>query len=142
MRFRGSYEFLSNFYPSKITMRMPDGKQHTFLNAEAAFQAQKSSDPDVIAEFENMRGAQAKRRGRTVKIEDLKKWNAERVDIMTEIVRQKFEQNPELLQKLRSIEGPIVEDNEWNDTFWGVCNGKGENHLGKILMVVRDNAEQ
>ena len=24
------------------------------------------------------------------------------------------------------------------DFFWGVCNGKGENHLGKILMKVRD----
>ena len=32
----------------------------------------------------------------------------------------------------------LIEGNVWNDTFWGVCNGKGHNHLGKILMKVRD----
>ena len=32
--------------------------------------------------------------------------------------------------------GP-VEGNNWNDRFWGVCRGKGENQLGKILMKVR-----
>ena len=32
----------------------------------------------------------------------------------------------------------IVEGNTWGDVFWGVCNGIGENHLGNILMDVRD----
>ena len=32
----------------------------------------------------------------------------------------------------------IIEENYWGDTFWGVCRGKGQNHLGKILMKVRD----
>lgn len=26
----------------------------------------------------------------------------------------------------------------WNDTFWGVCRGNGQNRLGRILMEVRD----
>ena len=30
-----------------------------------------------------------------------------------------------------------IEGNTWNDTFWGVCNGQGQNWLGKILMLVR-----
>ena len=30
-----------------------------------------------------------------------------------------------------------VEGNNWNDTFWGVCRGKGRNELGKVLMKVR-----
>lgn len=33
----------------------------------------------------------------------------------------------------------LVEGNTWNDTFWGICNGTGENHLGKLLMKVRAN---
>lgn len=36
------------------------------------------------------------------------------------------------------MKGDIVEHNTWNDTFWGVCNGTGENHLGEILMDLRD----
>lgn len=29
------------------------------------------------------------------------------------------------------------EGNTWGDKFWGVCDGEGENHLGKLLMEVR-----
>jgi hypothetical protein len=34
----------------------------------------------------------------------------------------------------------LVEGNRWGDQFWGVDlrTGLGENHLGKILMKVRD----
>jgi hypothetical protein len=31
----------------------------------------------------------------------------------------------------------LIEGNFWGDVFWGVCNGVGKNHLGKILMEVR-----
>ena len=31
----------------------------------------------------------------------------------------------------------LIEGNNWHDTFWGVCKGKGQNNLGKILMEVR-----
>jgi hypothetical protein len=31
----------------------------------------------------------------------------------------------------------LIEENNWNDTFWGVCNGVGENNLGRLLMQVR-----
>jgi len=31
----------------------------------------------------------------------------------------------------------LIEGNTWNDSFWGVCQRKGENHLGKILMKIR-----
>lgn len=38
-----------------------------------------------------------------------------------------------------STTDPIIEVNNWGDTYWGVCNGIGDNHLGKILMKIRDN---
>ena len=62
------------------------------------------------------------------------------IDIMEEVVRAKFTQNPDLARKLADTgDALICEGNTWNDTFWGVDirNGKGENYLGKILMCVR-----
>ena len=35
----------------------------------------------------------------------------------------------------------LVEKNDWGDTFWGVCSGKGENYLGRLLMQVRKEIE-
>ena len=32
----------------------------------------------------------------------------------------------------------LEETNTWGDVFWGVCNGKGENMLGQVLMLIRD----
>ena len=57
---------------------------------------------------------------------------------MTEIVRTKFEQNSDIRQKLiDTYPEELIEGNYWHDTFWGVCEGVGENHLGQILMQIR-----
>ena len=39
---------------------------------------------------------------------------------------------------MQTEDAELVEDNWWGDKFWGVCNGEGENHLGKLLMKIRD----
>jgi predicted NAD-dependent protein-ADP-ribosyltransferase YbiA (DUF1768 family) len=57
---------------------------------------------------------------------------------MYAVLDLKFSQNAYLLNKLRQITGEIVEDNTWGDTFWGQCNGMGQNQLGKLLMKIRD----
>ena len=41
----------------------------------------------------------------------------------------------------------LIEGNNWHDVFWGKCscprcNGGGQNHLGKILMKVREELKQ
>ena len=65
-------------------------------------------------------------------------WKEVRLNVMREIVFLKFSQNQDLKKKLLATGNAIlVEKNNWHDYFWGVCNGKGENHLGKILMTVR-----
>jgi len=57
---------------------------------------------------------------------------------MLHIVRDKFARHPGLKASLRQTgNARLVEGNWWGDTFWGVCNGKGTNHLGKVLMEVR-----
>ena len=58
---------------------------------------------------------------------------------MKEIVTAKFEQNELLRQRLKETgTAYLIEGNTWGDTFWGKVDSKGENHLGLILMDVRE----
>ena len=57
---------------------------------------------------------------------------------MLDIVMAKFRQHPDLTEALLDTgDAELIEGNTWNDTTWGVCNGKGLNWLGKILMIAR-----
>ena len=57
---------------------------------------------------------------------------------MYEIVLAKFSQNEYLKRRLLETGNALlIEGNDWGDTYWGVCNGRGKNKLGKILMRVR-----
>lgn len=131
--FRDDHFFLSNFYPVEIKL---DGI--VYLNAETAFQAQKTLDVEERRKFSMLKNpVQAKRLGRKVKLRD--DWEEVKLDIMTEIVSQKFLQHPHLIEMLlQTGDEELVEGNKWGDRFWGVCKGKGKNHLGKILMKIRD----
>ena len=131
--FRDEYFFLSNFYPVEIKL---DGI--VYPNAETAFQAQKTLDVEERRKFSMLKNpVQAKRLGRKVKLRD--DWEEVKLEIMTEIVSQKFLQHPHLIEMLlQTGDEELVEGNKWGDRFWGVCKGKGENHLGKILMKIRD----
>lgn len=123
MRFRNDYWFLSNMYECSI-----DYKGHHFRNVEAAFQAQK--DPSRTAEFENLSGKDAKRLGRKVNLRS--DWERVKEDEMRGILRAKFS-DPSLAEKLCAVDEPIEEENDWNDTYWGICNGRGRNRLGVLL---------
>jgi ribA/ribD-fused uncharacterized protein len=131
--FRDEYFFLSNFYPVEIKL---DGI--VYPNAETAFQAQKTLDVEERRKFSMLKNpVQAKRLGRKVKLRD--DWEEVKLEIMTEIVSQKFLQHPYLIEMLlQTGDEELVEGNKWGDRFWGVCKCKGENHLGKILMKIRD----
>ncbi len=64
-------------------------------------------------------------------------WEDKRVKIMIDLLLQKFK-IPEILLKLEDTgEKELIEGNTWNDTLWGVSNGKGRNFLGTILMEIR-----
>jgi hypothetical protein len=133
LSFRDEYFFLSNFYPVEIKL---DGI--VYPNAETAFQAQKTLDVEERRKFSMLKNpVQAKRLGRKVKLRD--DWEEVKLDIMTEVVSQKFLQHPHLIEMLlQTGDEELIEGNKWGDRFWGVCKGKGKNHLGKILMKIRD----
>lgn len=132
-RFRGTYFFLSNFYPCKVKI---DGI--TYLSAEAAFQAQKTRNRADRMLFSTLSAVEARRYGKKVQLRC--DWDEVKVQVMTDVVSKKFLQNPNLLEELiRTGNRPLIESNMWGDTFWGTCRGKGKNRLGKILMKVRSS---
>ena len=46
---------------------------------------------------------------------------------------------PSLREKLLATGDAYLEEgNNWGDTIWGTVNGRGQNHLGRLLMEVRD----
>lgn len=135
--FSGALAFCSNMYPCTIKMTVL-GHTYTFESAEAAFQAGKCLNPDDVERFTRVKnGAEAKRLGRRVRLRG--DWDTYRIAWMGQVLRAKFNQNEELAKKLQDTYPlQLVETNTWNDTFWGVCDGVGENHLGKLLMEIRE----
>lgn len=127
--FRDKNYFLSNYYHCKIIYNNIEYK-----NTEAAFHAQK--DLSQSYKFKNLNPAEAKSLGRRVKLRS--DWEDVKDNIMYEINKAKFIQNPDLKRKLLDTGDQIlIEGNTWKDTYWGVYNSNGLNKLGKILMRIR-----
>ena len=128
-KFTDKYQFLSNFYPCKIEYQ---GK--LYHSVEAAYQAQKC--PEEADRFVNISAKEAKKLGKKVKLRQ--NWNKIKVGVMYDLLKLKFT-DPDLKQQLLETKNKeLVEDNWWHDTYWGVCNGVGQNILGKLLMRIRD----
>lgn len=131
MTFRGDYWFLSNFCYAPI-----EYKGIEYPSVECAYQAQKTDDVTLKRKFATISAKEAKRLGRQIK--PPADWYDRNVQIMTELLRIKFENQYMKRKLLATGNEPLIENNRWNDTFWGVCNGVGNNMLGKLLMQIRD----
>jgi ribA/ribD-fused uncharacterized protein len=132
--FRGQYYFLSNFYEDDLYFIQYDGLFYN--NAEAAFQSAKLLDKVQRRQFCNLNAPDAKRLGRRVQLRP--DWEQVKDNIMYEIIKSKFSIKHLREMLLATGEAILIEGNTWNDTYWGMCRGKGKNMLGKILMRVRE----
>ncbi len=143
--FKGEHFFLSNFYPGEFSWRGVEFRtgEHAFSYAKGFF-APTLSGPEQQAYFDRVLTATtpglAKRAGRSVPL-DVPEWDKRKVQYMSEIVHARFAQDlsgSDLVGRLLGTGAMmLVEGNDWNDTFWGRCNGKGFNTLGVILMEER-----
>lgn len=132
-RFAGPYEFLNNFYPSKLLL---DGV--TYYNAEAAYQAQKCALPADREQFAALGAAEAKKLGRSIPLRA--DWEAVKLGAMRAVLYAKFTQRPDLANALLETGDRLLQEgNYWHDLYWGVDlhSGEGENHLGDLLMELR-----
>lgn len=141
IQFSGRWWFLSNFYPSPIEHRIEwapdDYVEATFATAEHAYQASKAQDARQVARvLRALTPGDAKRFGSRLAIRP--NWDAMRLDVMRQVVRAKFTQHDDLAEMLvLTGDRELVEGNTWGDRYWGACDGRGENWLGKILMEQR-----
>lgn len=131
--FGGEFHFLSNFYPCEV-----EYQGLVYPSSEHAYQAAKVLCIEEKKEVAKLKtAAEAKKIGKTLDVRF--DWPEIKLEVMLEIVRNKFNQNERLAEMLLATEDLILEEtNWWGDTFWGVCRGRGKNHLGKILMQVRE----
>ena len=130
--FKGKFLFLSNFWPCPIEF---DGEQYP--SVEHAYQAAKTDAPVLRQQVSKAGSASAaKKLGRKLPLSD--KWESEKLELMEYLVEQKFSIPYLKLALLNTDQEELIEGNWWKDYFWGVCAGIGENHLGKILMKVRE----
>lgn len=149
VQFRGPYRFLSNFHECEI-----DHLGWVFSSTEAAYQASKrEDDPEFIAKLVGMRPKDAMHYGRSLPITTPNWHESVKFDVMKSLCLQKFTRH-EKLKKCLLVTGDanLEEGNTWGDKLWGTdLNDKlhplvtevvgtiynGDNHLGKILMEVR-----
>lgn len=130
--FTGDYRFLSNFHFARMNYM-----GLWWPTSEHPYQALKTinrPDRQYIASLPTP--GMAKRAGRKLTIRP--DWEQVKLVAMLGVVRAKFEQHPELADLLcETGDVELVEGNTWGDTYWGVCDGVGQNQLGKTLMLVR-----
>ncbi len=133
--FAGEYSWLSNFTPVKVKLGgiLFPSVEHAYVSAKS-----DSIEFKILCSKGDLTAGQVKRKGRQVPIP--RDWGTRKLEIMTELLTQKFSQDLFRVLLLATGSQTIQEGNTWGDTFWGVelHTGDGENNLGKIIMEIRD----
>jgi ribA/ribD-fused uncharacterized protein len=133
-QFEGRLDFCSNFFVE------PDG-----TTVEHEFQAAKTNDLlEKTLILSAPTPGKAKRQGRKATLRA--DWTPTiRINEMRSLVFRKFFDHNELTERLLATGSEeLIEWNTWHDQFWGICQcgtcpqQEGLNHLGRILMEVRD----
>ncbi len=133
-QFQGAYRWLSNFAPVTIVFN----NLH-FPSVEHAYMSEKSHDPAWKQTcMHTSSPGMIKKMSRSVLLRS--DWHKLKLQIMSDAVTQKFNQEPYTSLLKATGDEHIQEGNYWNDKFWGVClkTGVGENHLGKLIMQIRE----
>jgi len=133
--FHGAYRFLSNAWYAPV-----DLAGISYPTVEHAYQAARTADPRVRSRILTLSAAQARQLGRVTPARP--NWFSLRLPVMEELVRQKFLRYPHLAGKLLETYPDELRNSTLDgDDFWGVdaATGAGRNHLGRILMKVRDD---
>jgi len=107
-----------------------------FGNAEAAYQAHKTKEPQIQNIFTTLDAVSSQSIGRGVTTHET--WDEDKIRVMLIVIFEKFRQNPDLLEKLIATgDQKLVSVSKSKEKLWGTVAGEGQNTLGKIIMYVR-----
>jgi ribA/ribD-fused uncharacterized protein len=111
---------------------------------EHAYQAAKTLDMAERGRIASLlKPGDAKRAGSSLQLRE--GWEGMRLEVMGELVKQKFAKHEDLRRRLLGTDECVLQEgNRWGDRFWGVDldTGEGENHLGRILMKIREELQK
>jgi ribA/ribD-fused uncharacterized protein len=131
--FSGEHAFLSNFSASAVMLGGLPAK-----TVEHAYQAAKAKQfDDRIHVLSQTTAGHSKKAGRRVEMRD--DWESIKFWVMEDLLRQKFAKPPLRKKLLDTGMAVLIEGNTWGDRTWGVCDGHGDNHLGRLLMEIRSD---
>ncbi len=135
--FKDEYRWLSNFYKLQEPI---DLYGCVFYYTENLYQAFKCNKADDFILMASLTPGEAKRFGKRVELNP--DFEANKLSIMKQILDIKFRQEYFKRRLLATGNCLIFEENSWKDFFWGCHNGIGENHLGKIIMEIREELKK
>lgn len=133
INFCGHYSWLSNFHLCEI-----HHEGLIYPSTEHAYQAAKTADPEARKLFTDpaLTCAASKKLIRTLTCDP--GWELVKDKVMRAVCFNKFARHLDLRAKLSATgDAQLVEGNTWNDTYWGICKGVGQNRLGITLMDIR-----
>lgn len=134
--------FIKNWFSNMLPLDEPliyQGiKYHTVENFYQAMKLPKDAI-DKRRYIASLDPYGAKREGRKLQIRS--DWEEIKLEVMEYALRFKFAPGTSWHSKLMATgKDDIIENNNWGDEFWGISvkTGKGRNHMGKILMKLRE----
>lgn len=131
---------LSNFFSAVFPLTLQCGT-FTFSSAEAAYQCLKQPrlTKAKVALFQVMTPSTAKQYGQTIPLRA--DWEHVKIAAMQYVLEAKFTNQSMRTALLNTNDEPLIHLSPW-DRYWGVDNmGNGENHLGRLLMDLRERIQ-
>jgi ribA/ribD-fused uncharacterized protein len=145
----GEYRWLSNM--AEYPIQIEDKKYPT---VEHYYQAMKAHEfePEIEEKIRTTPSTKAvKALGDKIKNFIKESWDSKQLEIMKRGVRAKFIQHPELMKQLQETGDKQIGNSDARDSYWGIGTSenteksknpdkwKGQNHLGKIIMEIRNS---
>lgn len=129
---------LSNFAIRPFVYTFEDGTQKTFQSVEQAFHyikgalfAKQDANSTILNDIMNTTsGPELRRLGRNIKELDVTKWDANSSDVMKQLLKESFEQNPQSAQRLLDTGIATLTHNQ-DESEW-------KTEFPRLLMEVRD----
>ena len=113
-----------------------------YSTVEHAYQASKfiETAPDIARKItESYSAHEAQKIAYENKDKQRADWDNVKLEIMEKLVRLKLEQNPYVKKKLLQTQNYTICEDSPKDSYWGIGpDRKGQNHLGKLWMKLRE----